>query len=135
MKRYFSHLLMLGTLLTVSTASVALDLVETYELAREQDAQLQIASSQLESSRLALPQATAMMMRHRLDRFFDHVDGIGIVPNTFGRQHFAADAQAIDGVVVQLVAREQRSLVVLVRFGNVDWPGGATPIQDDAMFQ
>ncbi len=59
MKRYFSHLLMLGTLLTVSTASVALDLVETYELAREQDAQLQIASSQLESSRLALPQATA----------------------------------------------------------------------------
>jgi outer membrane protein len=35
----------------------ALDLVETYELARAQDAQLMIAESQLESSRQALPQA------------------------------------------------------------------------------
>jgi len=44
-------------LLVTSTSSQALDLVDTYSKAQQQDAQLMIALSQLESSRQALPLA------------------------------------------------------------------------------
>lgn len=57
MKRFLGHGLIACGLLALCTPLYALDLVETYQLAREQDAQLQIAQSQLESQRQALPQA------------------------------------------------------------------------------
>ncbi len=49
---------MLATLLGgLSNAALALDLAQIYELARNQDAQLKIAASQLDSTRSTLPQA------------------------------------------------------------------------------
>jgi outer membrane protein len=52
--------LLFATLLTsVSASAQALDLVEIYKLAQQQDAQLKISASQLESVRQALPQAAS----------------------------------------------------------------------------
>ena len=50
--------LLLATLLSaIGTSAQALDLVQTYELAKLQDAQLKIAASQLQSALTSLPQA------------------------------------------------------------------------------
>lgn len=54
----FTGLLLITSLLSLlSTSAQALDLIQTLELAKQQDAQLRIARSQLDSARLTLPQA------------------------------------------------------------------------------
>jgi len=57
MKKYLGQWLIAGGLITLCSPLYALDLVETYQLARQQDALLQIAQSQLEAERQALPLA------------------------------------------------------------------------------
>lgn len=56
MKQLTSFFLLFGLLLPFSSAQ-ALDLLQIYELARQNDAQLMIAKSNLEASKQALPQA------------------------------------------------------------------------------
>ncbi|MDJ0834032.1 MAG: TolC family outer membrane protein [Gammaproteobacteria bacterium] len=55
--KFFPSLLLATLLGGFSNATMALDLVQIYELAKNQDAQLKIAASQLESTRATLPQA------------------------------------------------------------------------------
>lgn len=56
--KQLSGVVLVSSLLTIfSTSSLALDLTQVHQMALEQDAQLKIAQSQLDSSRQALPQA------------------------------------------------------------------------------
>lgn len=57
MKRITRRVFVISMLALVSTQSQALDLIQIYAMAVEQDAQLKIAASQLESARQVLPQA------------------------------------------------------------------------------
>ena len=51
-------------------------------------------------------------MRQGVDRFFDHVNHIGVVPDAVGGNDFTTDTQSIDGISGQLIADQQRSLVI-----------------------
>lgn len=57
MKHFTRSVLVISLLSIFSSTSTALDLVQTHELAKQQDVQLKIALSQLQSSRFTLPQA------------------------------------------------------------------------------
>jgi outer membrane protein len=59
MKHVFGHLLAATVIIAFSQPASALDLAQIHRLAAEQDAQLKIAASRLESARQALPQATS----------------------------------------------------------------------------
>jgi outer membrane protein len=59
MKQLLGQLLAVSVLALTSLPSSALDLEQIYQLAAQQDAQLKIAASRLESAQQALPQATS----------------------------------------------------------------------------
>ncbi len=59
MNKHIGHVVVFGLLLALSGPSLGKDLIEIYALAKDQDAQLKIAESQLESSRQTLPQAVS----------------------------------------------------------------------------
>jgi len=59
MKQLLGQLLAVSVLTLTSLPSSALDLEQIYQLAAQQDAQLKIAASRLESAQQALPQATS----------------------------------------------------------------------------
>lgn len=59
MNRIFGPLRAIGLLLMIAPAVQALDLAEVYDIAQEQDVQLKIIASQLESARQTLPQAVS----------------------------------------------------------------------------